>query len=351
MKFDSLAMIETNGLVSALVAVNKMISLGNVEFLKKEIIPNGQVTVFIKGGSSEIKRVLNDGIIAAQNAGVVISSGIVPYPNDVIEKIIFESTISSVMSKKVKKSIIEEEKIDSLFDQLDEEKSFVDLMAEVAKNNPDIAGEALLIKHHGQNLGIVEDNTFNIVSSADDDNDDLETPSITSEQTLEPITEFLEDEKNKKESIEKIKDSNDDYVTEDDTKTEIIEIEETDTEIEDTLEDTSDEKVEFEGMSHLERLRAEAKSEIQSETDSEQSIIEPNENKTEVNKVSDQHLSSEEISETEIENEEVVDNVLSKMNVPDLRKLARSRKDFPIKGREISKANRKVLLEHFKQLK
>ncbi|MCK5457483.1 MAG: BMC domain-containing protein, partial [Melioribacteraceae bacterium] len=336
MKFDSLAMIETNGLVSALVAVNKMISLGNVEFLKKEIIPNGQVTVFIKGGSSEIKRVLNDGIIAAQNAGVVISSGIVPYPNDVIEKIIFESTISSVMSKKVKKSIIEEEKIDSLFDQLDEEKSFVDLMAEVAKNN---AGEILSIKHHEPNLGIVEDSTFNIVSSADDDNDDLETPSITSEQTLEPITELLEDEKNKKESIEKIKDSNDDYVTEDDTnevdtKTEIIEIEETDTEIEDTLEDTSDEKVEFEGMSHLERLRAEAKSEIQSETDSEQSIIEPNENKTEVNKVSDQHLSSEEISETEIENEEVVDNVLSKMNVPDLRKLARSREDFPIKGRE-----------------
>ena len=152
MKFDSLAMIETNGLVSALVAVNKMISLGNVEFLKKEIIPNGQVTVFIKGGSSEIKRVLNDGIIAAQNAGVVISSGIVPYPNNVIEKIIFESTISAVKPKKVKKSIIEEEKIDSLFDQLDEEKSFVDLMAEVAKNNPDIAGEALLIKHHGQNL-------------------------------------------------------------------------------------------------------------------------------------------------------------------------------------------------------
>ena len=30
--------------------------------------------------------------------------------------------------------------------------------------------------------------------------------------------------------------------------------------------------------------------------------------------------------------------------------LARSIEDFPIKGREISKANKKVLMEHFKQL-
>lgn len=351
MIFDSLAMIETNGLVSALAAVNKMISLGNVEFLKKEIIPNGQVTVFIKGDSSEIKRVLNDGIIAAQNAGIVISSGIVPYPNEVIEKIIFESTISTVKPKKVMKSIIEKEKIDSLFNQLDEEKSFVDLMAEVAKKNPDIAGEVLSIKHHEQNLGIVEDSTFNIVSSADGDNDgEIETPSITPKQTSEPIPELLEDEKNIIDSNDEIKVSYDDNISEVDIKSEINEIEVEDSEIKDTLEDRSEEKVVVEGMSHLERLRAEAKSEIQSEIENQKSTIDLDEIKPETNRVPDKNLPTDEISEVKKEVEENIVNEFDKMNVPDLRKLARSREDFPIKGREISKANRKVLLEYFKQL-
>ncbi len=41
---------------------------------------------------------------------------------------------------------------------------------------------------------------------------------------------------------------------------------------------------------------------------------------------------------------------LEKMNVHELRKLARSVSEFPIKGREISKANRETLLNCFKEL-
>ncbi|MBL1212769.1 MAG: BMC domain-containing protein [Ignavibacteriae bacterium] len=42
---------------------------------------------------------------------------------------------------------------------------------------------------------------------------------------------------------------------------------------------------------------------------------------------------------------------LSNLNVHELRKLARGFEGFPIKGRDISKANRGVLLEHFKKMK
>ena len=70
-----------------------------------------------------------------------------------------------------------------------------------------------------------------------------------------------------------------------------------------------------------------------------------------INKTSDEQLPSDEISNAKVEVKEIIDSVLSKMNVPELRKLARSREDFPIKGREISKANRKALLEYFKQIK
>jgi microcompartment protein CcmL/EutN len=41
---------------------------------------------------------------------------------------------------------------------------------------------------------------------------------------------------------------------------------------------------------------------------------------------------------------------INEMNVHELRRLARSYENFPIKGREISKANRLDLIEHFKKI-
>ena len=45
-----------------------------------------------------------------------------------------------------------------------------------------------------------------------------------------------------------------------------------------------------------------------------------------------------------------LDKELLSMNVHELRKVARSTPNFPIKGRDISKANRGVLLDYFKEL-
>lgn len=42
---------------------------------------------------------------------------------------------------------------------------------------------------------------------------------------------------------------------------------------------------------------------------------------------------------------------LETLNVHRLRRLARGLDDFPIKGRDISKANRQVLIEHFRTMK
>ncbi|MCF6268424.1 MAG: BMC domain-containing protein [Melioribacteraceae bacterium] len=300
MKFDSLAMIETSGFVSALVAADKMLSFKNVEYFKKEVTSNGQVTLFIKGNLPEINEILDAGIIAAQNIGIVIASGIIPYPNSKIEKIIFESTTTESKSKKVKKNIKKvEEKIDTLFDLLDEETSLNNFMAEVGGNNPDVAGEDLLIKHHKQNENILEVETSDI----EDDVDEI----------VEIKLENLEDSG----ASEKIS--------------------------EEDVEEISDEKTDFEGWSHIERLRAEAKSEIESKMEDEKSI-------TKFKPLTDETLTTNEVSEVNGNDEENLENDLYKMNVPELRKLARSNKDFPIKGREISKANRQVLLEYFAKL-
>ena len=58
----------------------------------------------------------------------------------------------------------------------------------------------------------------------------------------------------------------------------------------------------------------------------------------------------EEEKETRVKNDEKQNPSLESLNVHRLRKLARSTKDFPIQGREISRANRETLLNYFKKL-
>jgi hypothetical protein len=88
-----------------------------------------------------------------------------------------------------------------------------------------------------------------------------------------------------------------------------------------------DEDLEFTGLDHLKQLREEAKSELKITDVPDQ---EPAKAKADVN--------IPPVEELEI------------MNVHQLRKVARSIPDFPIKGREISMANRGVLLDYLKKL-
>ncbi len=76
------------------------------------------------------------------------------------------------------------------------------------------------------------------------------------------------------------------------------------------------------GLDHLAKLRAEAKKEL------EKGVT----------------------SETESKASKELDEEILSMNVHELRRLARNTSNFPIKGRDISKANRKVLLDYFREL-
>ena len=73
------------------------------------------------------------------------------------------------------------------------------------------------------------------------------------------------------------------------------------------------------GLDHLAKLRAEAKAELESGEGVKQKSKE-------------------------------LDEATLAMNVHELRRLARNNPNFPIKGRDISKANRKILLDYFREL-
>lgn len=86
---------------------------------------------------------------------------------------------------------------------------------------------------------------------------------------------------------------------------------------------------------HLIRLKQEAKKELAKELPAEEDENYSKEEKDELKEFSKQITSIEQI-----------DN----LNVHELRHLARSFEAFPIKGREISKANREVLYNYFKEI-
>lgn len=94
------------------------------------------------------------------------------------------------------------------------------------------------------------------------------------------------------------------------------------------------EKTEEKISDHLARLREEAKSELTKE-------IEPEE----IEKPTEEVEKPEEAGDIPSKSE------LEKLNVHELRKLARSFENFPIKGREISKANRQTLVDYFDSIR
>ncbi len=92
------------------------------------------------------------------------------------------------------------------------------------------------------------------------------------------------------------------------------------------------------------------------EVSEEKELKEKVEEKLEAEEVSEIKVEDSEQSEIEVEKKESTEDVpakaeLENLNVHELRHLARSFENFPIKGRDISKANRQKLLDYFNSLK
>ncbi len=367
MEFNSIAMIETNGLVSAITALEAMLKLGDIKFLKRETASNGQVALFIYGNVPQLNRTLQVGEIAANNVGNVIASSIIENPTKEILDVILDKITSK--PKRSKKSSVKVEIADTLFDNVIEDAILEESIKPNTDNKIIVEEENLeIIEEHGSEKEVIENSvedeeiasetTFieEVVLEKEVKNESIEVEEENSEENQLSVEEVLEEKEteiietpeiieeivgNEESSLEitdekvdakednlgnKILDETESVIE----KTEIIkdEIVEDEERKEEQNEAEEERLVEndFSNMSHLERLRAEAKLEL--EDNSKSDLVE--------------EKSGEDVAESNSE--------YSSMNVPQLRKLARSNPNFPIQGREISKANRKVLLEYFKQI-
>lgn len=238
----ALGLIETRGLVGAIEAADAMVKAANVTLAGKEQVRAGLVTVKVLGEVAAVKASVDAGAAAAQRVGELVSTHVIPQPDEQLVSIFPE-----VADDQKQISLKESTKTSTLKEKVEEE-------------------------------------------------------SKPSGKTTTPKAKSTEESaaKVQKRGSRKIKKG--------------IE--------------TGDNLFESDTISRLRKEALEAKT------------GEPEEAESKITLEKKETENTQEVSGEDIEN----------LNVHQLRHLARSIEEFPIKGRQISRANREELLVYFKKL-
>jgi microcompartment protein CcmL/EutN len=309
MKYNSLAVIQTDNLVTAISVADEIIKSGDIDFIKKEGRPDGGIILYFNGDAPQLENGLKAGIIVAHQIGKIIASSIIKNPSDILLDMIFEEEKRKLKRKTKVTKRKSEEKLQTLFDTVEEE----------------IAEEKFKVDKHVEKKIEIMTSTYDdeIIAAGENEGteDFSEKGSVVAEQeenennNLEIKAEQVKEEENKQTEVAAE-----------------IKVEK------DAPKNGSEQEEKFSGLSHLERLRAEAKSEIDDEIKNKKDFYQETEEDRK------EKPDKKDVSVVKQNSE------LQQMNVHQLRKLARSMNNFPIKGREISKANRNTLLEYFNSL-
>ena len=306
----ALGLIETKGLIGAIEAADAMLKAANVKLINKEKITAALVTIEIVGEVAAVKSAVDAGAAAAQRVGQLISAHVIPRPDDQIEELLkFVQEPDKPKSNKAAKKQKSSDAF-SLFDESSvepESQQTADLEKEEISEND---SESL----QDEEIVIEEDEKVFEESNIEEDlseNDQIEESSLIDEQIEE-----LEELKN------------------------ILSDESTETSEQLSEKETEDAEVEF-----IDEPTTEASNQSENLPEQEISDVDELEEESETDELNsdeqENYISNSDSSSTELEN----------MNVHELRKLARETENFPIKGRDISKANRQTLLDYFKSIK
>ena len=139
----ALGLIETRGLVGAIVAADIALKTAQVELINKEYTKGGLVCIEFEGDVAAVKASVEAAVMAIKDMGVLIASHVIPRPDDSVEKIIkrkVEPSIEEVTQKKVeetKKEIkdIEEKSLENVeLKDIQEEIEEINEILKVSKN-------------------------------------------------------------------------------------------------------------------------------------------------------------------------------------------------------------------------
>jgi ethanolamine utilization protein EutM len=83
---EALGMIETKGLIASIAATDAMSKAAKVTILDQVAIGNAYVAIFVKGDVGSVRAAIDAGATAAQQHGEVVSSHVIPRPEESVVK-------------------------------------------------------------------------------------------------------------------------------------------------------------------------------------------------------------------------------------------------------------------------
>lgn len=78
----ALGMIETKGLVAAILAVDNMSKSASVDILGSREVGGGLVSVFVRGDVGAVKAAIDSAASAVKKVGEIVSIHIIPKPSE-----------------------------------------------------------------------------------------------------------------------------------------------------------------------------------------------------------------------------------------------------------------------------
>jgi microcompartment protein CcmL/EutN len=108
----ALGMVETRGLIASIEAADAMVKAAKVQLLGKEQVQGGLVTILVEGETAAVKSAVDAGAAAAKRVGELVSTHIIPRPDDQIDQIVMRN--AAIETKPYKQDPIPEEKPEPL---------------------------------------------------------------------------------------------------------------------------------------------------------------------------------------------------------------------------------------------
>ena len=139
----ALGLIETRGMVGAIVAADIALKTAQVELISKEYKKGGLVCIEFEGDVAAVKASVEAAVTAIKDMGIYIGSHVIPRPDDSVEKIIKrkkETSKEEVVKEKAEEmenetKNMEEKSLESIeMKQIEEEIEEINEILKVSKN-------------------------------------------------------------------------------------------------------------------------------------------------------------------------------------------------------------------------
>ena len=139
----ALGLIETKGMVGAIVAADIALKTAQVELINREHTKGGLVCIEFEGDVAAVKASVEAAVMAIKDMGIYVGSHVIPRPDDSVEKIINRKNQNSkeeVIEKKVEETKVgtkdvEEESLENAeLKNIEEEIEEINEILKVSKN-------------------------------------------------------------------------------------------------------------------------------------------------------------------------------------------------------------------------